>query len=118
MSFYDAIKDAVKIAQQADNIDLLRLLLDVQKESLDLLEENRQLRERIKELEDNSKIGESLIFKYNCYYKENDKDFKEPFCTNCWDSNRKLIRMHTYSSSIGPIVQCNACKVDFYYSKK
>ena len=93
-------------------------MLNVQKESLDLLEENKQLKDRIKELEDNREIDKSLIFKYNCYYKVEDKDYEEPLCTNCWDTNRKLVRMHVYSSSIGPIVQCNACKVDFYYDKR
>lgn len=112
MAVYDAIKDAVSIAQKADNIELYRLLIDVQKESLDLLEENRQLKERIKELEDNSKIGESLIFQDYHYYKIEDKDFKEPYCSNCWDSNKKLIRVHVniWVSGKGIANRCPNCK--------
>ncbi|MCF6466361.1 hypothetical protein [Clostridium sp. Cult2] len=117
MSIYDAIKDAVNIAQKADNIELYRILLDVQKQSSDLLEENNSLKKQIDKLIDDSHIDKTLIFKHNCYYKEDDKNFEKPFCTNCWDNNRKLIRMHIYDSSIGAIVQCNTCKVDFYYNK-
>lgn len=31
MGLYDVIKDAAKVAQKADNIDLYKILLDVQK---------------------------------------------------------------------------------------
>ena len=34
MGAYDVIKDAVSLAQKVDNIDLMRQLLDLQKECL------------------------------------------------------------------------------------
>jgi len=118
MGIYELAKDAVSIASKADNIELYKMLIDVQKESLELLEENRQLKLKIKELEGSSEFTKLLTFKYNCYYKPDDKNFDEPFCTNCWDNNNKLIRMHKYEDSIGPRVTCNVCKVDLPYKKR
>ena len=118
MGIYEAIKDAVNIAMKADNFELISKLMDAQKESLDLLEENRQLRLRINELEDNDNLAKSLFFINNCYYRLEDKNFNEPFCTNCWDNNRKLIRMHKYEDSIGHWVICNICKVDLRDKKE
>jgi len=118
MGIYELIKDAVNIASKAGNRELFDKLIDVQKGSLDLLDENRQLKLKIAELEDNSELTKSLIFKYNCYYKPDDKNYDEPFCTNCWDSNHKLIRMHKYEDRIGPWVICNVCKVDLPDKKK
>lgn len=112
MSVYDVIKDEVKIAQKVDNVELYRMLLDIQKESLDLLDENQKLKEKIGELEDNNKIGESLIFKDYFYYKIDDKDLKEPYCSNCWDSDKKLIRIHLNVRPMpGRIHMCPNCKM-------
>ncbi|NBI08079.1 hypothetical protein [Senegalia massiliensis] len=111
MGVYDALKDAVNIAQKADNVELYRALLDVQKESLDLLEENKNLKEKIKELKDNTEISKSLIFKNNSYYKKDDIEYKEPYCSNCWDNNQKLIRMHLRNIYPGTLTAiCNTCK--------
>lgn len=114
MSIYDGLKDAVSIARQADNIELYRMLLDIQKESMDLLHENNELKRKIRELEDDSYIDKTLVFKGNCYYKKDDSDYKEPYCTVCWDKNRKLIRMHTGDSFNTKIADCKVC--DFQQS--
>ena len=45
MSFYDAIKDAVNLAQKADNVELYRQLLDLSAQALDLQAEVARLRE-------------------------------------------------------------------------
>ena len=50
MGFYDAMKDAINLAQKADNIELYRQLLDLSAQALDLQEENRRLKEEIADL--------------------------------------------------------------------
>ena len=38
MGFYDAFKDALSVAQKADNVELYRHLLDLSAQALDLKE--------------------------------------------------------------------------------
>lgn len=116
MGIYEAIKDAANIASKADNIELYRLLIDVQKESLDLLEENRQLKLKIAELEDNKGIDESLIYNNNSYFLKDDTRYIEPYCTRCWDADRKLIRLHIeeWPDRSNLSGECPSCKSRVY----
>ena len=50
MGFYDAFKDALSMAQKADNVDLYRQLLELCAQALDLQEENARLRNENAEL--------------------------------------------------------------------
>lgn len=50
MSFYDAFKDAMSIAQKADNVELYRQLLDLSSQALDLQAEVLRLKEENAEL--------------------------------------------------------------------
>ena len=45
MAFYDAFKDAIALAQKADNIELYKQLLDLSAQALDLQAENAKLKE-------------------------------------------------------------------------
>ena len=44
MSFYDAIKEAINLAQKADNIELYRQLLDLGAQALEMQNEIAQLK--------------------------------------------------------------------------
>lgn len=120
MSVYDVLKDAVSIAQKADNIELYRILLDAQKDSMDLLEENRNLKEKIRKLKDNSAINKALIFKNNCYFKKEDIELDEPYCSKCWDDDRRLIRLHidNFYGHDGVTGTCYKCQTQSYNIKK
>ncbi|QSX09510.1 hypothetical protein J0B03_05455 [Alkalibacter rhizosphaerae] len=111
MGIYDVIKDAVNIAQKADNIELYRMILDIQKETLDLLEENRNLKDKIRNLKEVNITNDNLILKGHCYYIEKSHGILDgPFCTTCWDKDKKLIRMYI----AGNFATCHVCK--FYTS--
>ena len=45
MAIYEIIKDCISTAQKADNIPLVQSLIEAQKQILDLLNENYNLRE-------------------------------------------------------------------------
>ena len=45
MGLYEAVKDIAKLAQQADNIDLYRKLLDLSAQALDMQSEIAKLKE-------------------------------------------------------------------------
>ena len=50
MSLYDAAKDAVRLAQKVDNIELIQKLLDVQQQALDMQEKQQLLNIQVGEL--------------------------------------------------------------------
>jgi hypothetical protein len=94
MSLFDAAREAVQLVQQIDNIELYRRILDLQSEGLKVFEENQQLKEQIKSLQEALKTKENLEFENNSYYVRDDGGKKDgPFCTHCWDKEQQLVRM-------------------------
>jgi hypothetical protein len=94
MSVIDTAKEAVMLVQKIDNIELYRKILDLQSDALKMVEENGKLKEEIKELEKAFQIKDQLIFENNHYYVLKDDSKDGPYCTYCWDKDRKLVRLH------------------------
>lgn len=106
----ETIKDAVSLAQQSDNIQLYKSVLDAYNAAIELMSENAELREEIKELKNKMDIAKQLEFDNDAYYRRNDEKANDgPYCTNCWDGEHKLIRLHVNSSGAGDYV-CPRCK--------
>ena len=53
MELFDTLKECVRVAQQADNVPLVRELINAQTQVLDLVDENQKLREQIKNARNN-----------------------------------------------------------------
>jgi hypothetical protein len=93
MGLYEAIKDGVEVARKADNIEVMKQLLDAQKEARDLFEENRRLKEHIRELEKRRDISANLRADGKRYWLRVEKGEDGPFCTTCWDVDGRLVRL-------------------------
>ncbi|MBR2566588.1 MAG: hypothetical protein IKE29_18505 [Paenibacillus sp.] len=89
MSIISDIKEVATIVQKADNIELYKKILDLQSEAMNILEQNNNLKAEVRELRDRFEIQEKLTFKNNKYWISNDEG---PFCTKCWDVEKKLVR--------------------------
>ena len=61
MAFYDAFKDAIALAQKADNIELYKQLLDLSAQALDLQAENAKLKEENTELKKKKDVEGQII---------------------------------------------------------
>ena len=97
MSFYDAFKDVLKIAQKADNVELYKQLLDLSAQALDLQAENAKLIEENTELK-RHKLDESRIVRHiQPYITLTDDSQQLKYCATCWDSERRLIQMRELS---------------------
>ena len=59
----------------------------------DLMQENEELKKENKKLFEKLKIKESLIFENNAYWTKEDGKKDGPYCSCCWDDNKKTIRM-------------------------
>lgn len=99
-----------------------RKLRGLSKKIQNIFVENEKLREEnknIKHLIDNSvlsekkKIKNSLKFEDNTYYRidKAGKVLDGPFCSNCWDKDGKLIRLHESKKDyFKKEIWCPACK--------
>lgn len=85
MAIYEIIKDCISTAQKADNIPLVQSLIEAQKQILDLLNENYNLREENRVLKEN-KINLDNIERHKDAYitLKNDKE-KIIYCSCCYD---------------------------------
>lgn len=95
MGILETVKDAVEVVQKADNIDLLRQLLNIHTDAIKLVEENQNLKSKIQSLEERLKIRDALRFEHNVYWLENENGKDGPYCAICWDDGHKLVRLQT-----------------------
>ena len=101
----DGIKAAIDVARKADNVDLLKDLIDVYERAVALQEENAELRARVQELERIRNLEDQLDFRDNSYWLDDDG----PFCSLCWDDRQRLVRKH--SGYVGGRMLCPKCEL-------
>lgn len=88
----ETIKDAVTVAQQSDNVDLYRKILDAYGAAMDLMEENIDLKQQIAEMKNELQKEKDVVKIGNAYYvKDDDGVQKGPYCMRCYDKDRKLV---------------------------
>lgn len=93
MGLYDAFKDALSVAQKADNVELYRQLLDLSAQALDLQAEVARLKEENAELRKKQDLTSSLKRHAESFIT---KDGDEPilrYCSHCWDADEKLVQL-------------------------
>ena len=96
MGVIDTVRETVSLIQQVDNIEILRKMLALQTQVVELFEENRALKEKLT-------VRDSLEFRDNTYWRGSDG----PFCSPCWDGKSLLVRLHSFKSGN---VHCPVCK--------
>ena len=93
MSLYEGIKDAAKIVQKADYIELYQKLLDLSSQALDLQAQIQKLTEENSKLKEKLSILQRIIRHESIYVTLSDDDQKLPYCAHCWDADKKLIQV-------------------------
>ncbi len=108
MGIIENLKTAVGLAKKIGSIELQQKLIDVQGEALDLIDENRTLREQVAALAGELKTKKSLQFRNNfCWATTDDGHEEGPLCSHCYDSGKKLIHLHSIDN--GQAFGCPAC---------
>lgn len=93
MSLYEGIKDAAKIVQKADNIELYQKLLDLSAQALDLQSQIQQLTEENRKLQDKLSISQRIVRHESIFLTLADDELQLPYCAHCWDADKKLIQV-------------------------
>ena len=112
MGLYDILKDGIDIVSKGKNPELYQLLLDAQKETLELNHENSVIKDEIKKLEKYlEKRGRMEYSKAeNVYYEVLDNNEKDgPFCPRCWQEKDKTYRLTM--PTVGTQLVCTVCTV-------
>ncbi|MFC1461489.1 hypothetical protein ACFLQR_03100 [Verrucomicrobiota bacterium] len=87
-------KKLFKLAQQIGSIEIQQNVIELQSDILELQEEVQSLRKENEELNDNKKIDDELILQDNAYWRTTgEQTRKGPFCTRCWDTDKKLVNL-------------------------
>lgn len=107
MSFYDAFKDVMNIAQKSDNIDLYKKILDLSAQALELQEENTRLRNENDELRNNQILEEKIVRYDQPYITVNGDDNKTLYCSRCWDVDRRLVQIRCMDNGHFSCPNCN-----------
>lgn len=94
MAFYDAFKDAIALAQKADNIQLYKQLLDLSAQALDLQAENAKLKEENTELKKKKDVEGQIIRHRDPYITLKDENPQLFYCSHCFDSEHVLVQLH------------------------
>ncbi len=99
MDIVDNAKTIYALVKKLGDLDLLEKMADLRDEIFELREENRNLKEKLSERE-----KYDMVFKDNTYWDNNKND--GPYCSKCWDDNKKAIRLQTRDSDN----YCPSCK--------
>lgn len=85
----NSAKVALDIADAMKNQDLRSAILDLKEELLKLREENTNIKEQLSVRE-----NYNMQFLDNAYFNVKSDETKDgPFCSRCWDSDKKAIRL-------------------------
>lgn len=108
MGLSDTIKDLKALAVGIENIDLISKLMDVQIQAYEILDENRNLRLKLEQLERAEEIESNLSYEGDLYYKKDDNS--GPYCSRCWDVDKMLVRVPLDWFGERLQGQCKNCK--------
>ena len=98
------LKGAAEQAKALGKTEIIGTLIDVQVAMMEvlgeqqkLIDENRELREKIRSLEETANAKRNLEFHHNAYWSRlEDGSLDGPFATQDWDKSQQLVRLSDY----------------------
>lgn len=112
MGLYEGIKDAIGIAQKADNIELYRQLLDLGAQALEMQAEIARLTAENEKLKKNQEIKAKVIRHKGAYITLSDDEQCTPYCAVCYGNNGQFIQLINYDK-----YNYFCCKCSIYVEK-
>jgi len=94
MGLYEGIKDAIGLAQKADNADLIKQLLDLGAQALEMQDEIRKLKEENAELKKRNDLESRIIRHKDSFLTLRGDNEEIEYCPICWGYEGKLIQVY------------------------
>lgn len=110
MGIFEAAKSAASVLKEAGKIEEYRQILELLEQLLELQKKNADLETENKELKEKFQIHEKLEYKNNSYWCDDDG----PFCSRCWEKNKDQIRMHHGQGD--NYAHCPECKANVNFT--
>ncbi|WP_127849714.1 hypothetical protein [Lacticaseibacillus hulanensis] len=105
-------KDISEHVKKTRNLELTNDLLDLQQKMLELFTENQDLKQQLADMQSEQDLAHKVVFQGGAYY--NKETLEGPFCTSCWESEKKLIHLTTSTLRVhGVQSMCPNCKSHF-----
>lgn len=101
MAIFDELKSVAKTLREADKIEQYQQILDVQERLLEMQKRIADLEVENGVLKEKLKIKEGLIFERNAYWLPEGDKKDGPFCSKCKDGEDKLVRMRVGDYTFG-----------------
>lgn len=111
MGLYDALKDAVSLAQKADNIELYRQLLDLSAQALDLQAEVAKLREENAKLKKAKDLESEIEYHVDSFITKRSDTKPIKYCAACWAGKKVLVPIQFNDRGS---YRCPLCNVRIY----
>ena len=108
MGIVDTFKELATLAQKVQNRELYERLVAFQSDIFTLQEENRDLKETVRELRAKLELQGKVVWKKPSYWLIEGKKKNGPFCQKCYDSERKLIRLQDEGSDSWRCLNCKS----------
>ena len=103
-------KALISLAKAAGNTQLYEQIVDLTATLNEAVADNSALRTQVAELTETLRVKASLRFDGVAYWT-GDGTAPEfgPYCTKCWDDERKLMRLRPYSTDNDGMFTCPEC---------
>jgi len=108
MSWYEAIKVAVQVAEKVKDAELHAAMGALRMEGARLAEENAKLRDENRELREKLATRDALEFRENFFWKGQEG----PYCPRCYQEHGKASRMTEHRGRyINDYYKCPVCEL-------
>jgi len=107
MGIIDNAKDIAQLIKKYNDAGLYQKIVDLRDEIFELRNENLNLKEKIKNLEQDQNIQDKLSWEPPYYFLKIDDKKDGPYCQKCLDDNKKLIRLQDLKNGYW---SCSVCK--------
>ena len=114
MSIIDDIKEIADFIRQHGNDDLLKKVMGIQEQIIQLNREETQLKIQLQDAKNIFDIHSKMKFQKPFYIQENDS---QPFCAVCWENDHKAIHLTGPFGEVDSTKRyysCNVCNNWFY----
>ena len=103
----ETFKDVFTLVQKTDNIELINKIIALQTDAMGVMEENRTLKDKARALEDALELKGKMQFDKDAYWMGEGRTEKEgPYCSRCFDMDRKPVRMLQRYNDYFACTQC------------
>lgn len=103
------IKDIYKLSEKAKDRKLDQEILELDHQTMDLYQENTDLKHKIEKMESDNDFSKNIQIKDGVYYY---KDEPDPYCIRCWDADKK--KVHVFKTEYDAWV----CPEEIYQEKR